>query len=489
METGSARVPAREKVGYALGDIATNFFFQSLILYQTRYYTDTVGLSAVALGTMFLVLRIADAFVDPVIGALCDRTQTRWGKFRPWVLGTAVPFGVIFWLVFVTPDFGPSGRLVYAYITYSLVMLMYSANNTPYIALMGVMSPDAGERSSIAGYRFVGALLGQFVIQALPLPLVAKLGGGNSARGWALTMAIFGGVIIVLNLITFATTRERLQPPPGQKSSLREDVRNVLTSRPWIAMFVLTVLVFIMNVVRDSSLNYYFAYYLDPQALRAFLETFGLGAGAGPATGWSAALDALGLLLRPDGGNAAAVGFSFFFAAGSLVQIAGIMLSKPLTERFGKKAVFITGASVTTIAMALVFLVGPTEIRFMFWLNILWAVGWGPTVPLLWLMFADVADHSEWLTHRRATGFMFAGCALAFKVGLGVGGALSTWLLNAHGYVPNVAQTEGGLLGIRLASSVYPALMLAGGIVCLILYPIGKRLNLQIQAELAERRR
>jgi sugar (glycoside-pentoside-hexuronide) transporter len=267
----SVRIPAREKVGYALGDIATNFFFQSMILYQTRFYTDTVGLSAVAVGTMFLVLRLGDALLDPMIGALADRTETRWGKFRPWILGTAVPFGVIFWLVYVTPDFGPTGRLVYAYITYSLVMMLYSANNTPYSALMGVMTPDASERSSIASYRFVGALVGQFVIQALPLPLVAKLGAGDSARGWAITMAIFGGVIIVLNLITFASTRERVQPPPGQKASLREDVKNVLTSRPWVVMFVLTLLVFTMLVVRGSSSNYFFAYYLIRSVL-AFLQ-------------------------------------------------------------------------------------------------------------------------------------------------------------------------------------------------------------------------
>jgi GPH family glycoside/pentoside/hexuronide:cation symporter len=488
METGSVRIPVREKVGYAFADVATNFFFQSMILYQTRFYTDTVGLPAVAVGTLFLVLRLADAFLDPLIGALSDRTQTRWGKFRPWVLGTAVPFGVLFWLVYVTPDFGPSGKLVYAYITYSLIMLVYSANNTPYAALMGVMTPDASERSSIASYRFIGALVGQFIIQALPLPLVAKLGAGNSARGWAITMAIFGGVIIVLNLITFATTRERVQPPPGQKPSLREDVKNVFTSKPWIAMFILTLLVFTMLVVRGSSLNYYFTYYLDEQSIRAFLETLGLGAPVGPVTGWNAVLDAFGLLVRPDGSNAAAVGLSFFFVLGSLVQIVGIAFSKALADRFGKKTVFITGASVTTVATALVYLASPTQVSLLAWLSVLWAIGWGPTVPLLWVMIADVADHSEWLTHRRATGFMFAGVVFALKAGLGLGGALSAWIVNAYGYVPNVAQTETALYGIRLAAAIYPALMLVLAIVCLIVYPIGKKLNLRIQNELAERR-
>ena len=304
-----------------------------------------------------------------------------------------------------------------------------------------------------------------------------------------MTMAIFGGVIIVLNLITFATTRERVLPPPGQKSSLREDVKNVLTSRPWLVLFFLTLLIFTMLVVRGSSSNYFFAYYMDQQSIRAFLETFGLGVTAGTATGGNAVLNALGLLVRPDGSNAAAVGLSLFFVVGSIVQIVGITVSKPLADRFGKKAVFITGASLTTVATALVFLVGPTQVSLMFWLSVVWAIGWGPTVPLLWVMIADVADHSEWVTHRRATGFMFAGAVFALKAGLSLGGALSAWIIKAYGYVPNVAQTETALHGIRLAASIYPALMLVLGIVCLIVYPITKKLNLQIQDELVERRR
>jgi GPH family glycoside/pentoside/hexuronide:cation symporter len=478
-----------EKIGYAMGDVATNFFFQSMILYQTRFYTDTAGLSAVAVGSMFLVLRLADALIDPVIGALADRTRTRWGKFRPWILYTAVPFGVVFWLVYVTPDFGPQGRLVYAYLTYSLVMLLYSANNTPYSALMGVMTPDASERSSLASYRFVGALIGQFVIQALPLPLVAKLGQGDSARGWAVTMAVFGALIIVLNLITFATTRERVLPPPGEKHSLGDDLRDVFTCRPWLIMFVLTLLVFTMLVVRGSSSNYLFAYYLDQGAIREFLARVGLAGIGGEATGWKGLLEGLGLLVRPDGSNAAAVGLSLWFVLGSLIQIAGIIVSKPLADRFGKKAVFMTGVAVTTVATAAVFFVGPTQLGLIFALGILWAVGWGPTIPLLWVMIADVADYSEWQTSRRATGFMYAGILFALKAGLSLGGAMSAWVIEAYGYVPNVAQSERALLGIRLGASIYPALALVGVLVCLALYPIGKTLGLRIQDELTARRR
>ena len=484
------KLPVKEKVGYAMGDIATNFFFQSMILYQTRFYTDTAGLSAIAVGTMFLVLRLGDAVIDPVIGALSDRTQTRWGKFRPWILWTALPFGLIFWLVYVTPDAGPHAKLIYAYITYTLVMMTYSANNTPYSALMGVMTPDSSERSSLASFRFVGALVGQFIIQALPLPLVAKFGHGNSAKGWAVTMAIFGALIVVLNLITFATTKERVQPPPGDRHPISDDIKDVFTCGPWIVMFVLTLLVFTMLVVRGSSSNYFFAYYLDQAHIKDVLAQFGLaGIGAGPVTGWKSALDGLGLLVKPDNSNAAAVGLSLFFVLGSLVQIVGIIFSKPLADRFGKKLVFIVGVAVTTIATVWVFFISPTQVGTLFWLGILWSVGWGPTVPLLWVMIADVADFSEWKTSRRATGFMFAGILFALKAGLSLGGALSAWIIDLYGYVPNVAQTEHALLGIRLGASIYPAIALVIVLVCLAIYPISKSLNIKIQDELTERRK
>ena len=484
------RLSFREKAGYAVGDIATNFFFMSMILYQTRFYTDTVGLSAVAVGSMFLVLRLADAVFDPIIGALSDRTKTRWGKFRPWVLWTAVPFGVLFWAVYVTPNVWPQGKLIYAYITYSLVMILYSANNTPYSALMGVMTPDVSERTSIASFRFVAAMCGQFLIQALALPLVAKFGQGDSARGWAVTMGIFGAGIIVLNLIVFSSTKERVLPNPAQKSSLAADLKDVFTCGPWIVMFVLTLLIFTTLVLRGSALNYFFAYYLDQGVVRDFLDKIGLASiGTGPVTGGRGALDALGLIVRPDGSNVAAVGLSFFLVLGSVIQIGGILASKPLSDRFGKKAVFFSGMAVATIATALVYFVTPTSMTLLVVLSILWPLGWGPTVPLLWVMIADVADYSEWKHDRRATGFMYAGILFALKAGLGLGGALSGWLIAAYGYVPNVAQTPQALQGIRLSATLFPTIPFIVGLVCLAIYPISKALNLRIGDELAERRK
>ncbi|HVW20742.1 MAG TPA: MFS transporter [Opitutaceae bacterium] len=490
MSATPQRLLRREKIGYSLGDIATNFFFQSMILYQTRFYTDTAGLSAAAVGTMLLVLRLADAVVDPAVGALSDRTKTRWGKFRPWILWTAVPFGVVFWAAYVSPHGSQTVKLLYAYGTYVLLMMLYSANNTPYSALMGVITPDDSERSSVASYRFAGALIGQFIFQGLALPFVDKFGHGDSARGWAITMGIFGALMIVFYFITFATTRERVQPDPRQKSDFKQDLRDVFTCRPWLMIFILTFLIFTTLVVRGTCLNYYFAYYLDAERVRAFLGEVGLAsAGAGTSAGWKAPLDALGLLAKPDGSNAASVFLSFFFDAGSIVQIVGIIFSKPLANRFGKKTVFFTGMLISTLGTAAIFFVPRDSVNLLFYVGLIWAAGWGPTVPLLWLMIADSADYSEWKGGRRATGFMFAGILFALKAGLGLGGALSAWLLGAYDYVANAVQTPHALLGIRLSATIYSALPFALGLVFLAFYPITKELGARIQAELTERRK
>jgi Na+/melibiose symporter-like transporter len=355
---------------------------------------------------------------------------------------------------------------------------------------MGVMTPDVSERTNIARYRFVAALIGQFIIQALALPLVDKFGAGDSAKGWAVTMGLFGIVMVICNFVVFATTKERVISDPGQKPSIKEDIKNVFGCGPWLAMFVLTLLIFTTLVIRGSSLNYLFTYYMDPVAVTAFLDKIGLASvGTGEVSGWKSGLDAMGLVVKPDHSNAASVVFSFFLVMGSLIQIVGILFSKPLADRFGKKTVFIVGMSVTTVATAGVFFVSPTDLNLMLILSILWPLGWGPTVPLLWVMIADVADYSEWKTFRRATGFMYAGILFALKAGLGLGGALAGWIIAAHGYVPNVAQSDDALLGIRLGASIYAAIPFGIGLVCLAVYPIGKELNLRIQHELEERRK
>jgi Na+/melibiose symporter-like transporter len=484
----SQKLSAGEKLGYSLGDAATNFFFLSMILYQSRYYTDTVGLAASSVGWLLFFVRWVDAIVDPVVGALSDRTETRWGKFRPWVLWTAVPFGVIFWLVYSVPALGGSGKLIYVWVTYLLLMMVYSANNTPYAALTGVMTSDPSERTSISTYRLCIAIIGQLLIQGLALPLVDKFGNGDSAHGWSVTIGIFAVAMVIFYFVAFASTRERVRPNPHQKSSVKRDLADVFTCRPWVVMFFLTLFVFTTLALRGGALNYFFSYYLDRGQVTELLRHVGLVSSGGTPSTWETVLNWFGLMLKPDGSNATSVGFSLFNMAGTLVQIPGILLSQSLSDRFGKRNVFIIGLALTTIVTAAIFISPATAVNQIFLLGILWGVFYGPTVPLLWAMIADVPDYAEWKTSRRATGFCFAGIVFALKAGLGLGGALLGWLLGAYGYVPNVAQSASALQGIRLSATIFSAIPFALGVVCLFAYPITKELSLRIRDELAARR-
>jgi Na+/melibiose symporter-like transporter len=487
----STQLSFREKAGYALGDAATNFFFQAMIMYQGKFYTDVMGLSSSAAAWLFLIVRGWDAIFDPIIGTLADRTQTRWGKFRPWVLWTAVPYGVVLWLAYTVPAFEGASRLIYAYATYTLLMMVYSANNTPYSALNGVMTGDNSERTSLAQFRFVAAMAAQLVVQGFTLPLIDKFGGpANVAKGWSTTFGIYGALVVLFCVIAFLCSRERVQPDPRQRSSIRQDITDVFRCPPWVAMFLITIFVFTTLALRGTSIYYYFTYYVDKPALLEFVKNFGLGnVAAADASAWKTVLGWFGFILTPDGSNTTSVGLSLFNIAGTIVTILGVIASKPLAARFGKKAVFGWGLLLTTGVTAAVFFVPPDAIGTLFILSLLWPAAYGPTIPLLWAMIADVADFSEWKTGRRATGFVYAGIVFALKAGLGIGGALANGIIGSYGYVANVAQSAESLRGIRLSATLYSAMPFALGVICLIVYPITKHLNLRISAELEQRRK
>ena len=262
-----AKISVTEKIGYGLGDAAANFIFQTMLVFQLAFYTDTFGITAAAAGTLFLVVRVWDAIFDPMMGVIADRTNTKWGKFRPWVLWTAVPFGIMGYLTFTTPPFGPEGKLIYAYVTYIVLMMVYSANNLPYSALSGVITGDLAERTSLSSYRFVCAMSAAFVIQGLALPMVNYFGQGDSAKGYQITMGIFSALAIVFFIITFATTRERVQPDPTQRSSIKQDFADPARNGPWLAMFVLTIVLFITLAMRGGVMLYYFKYYVAREDL------------------------------------------------------------------------------------------------------------------------------------------------------------------------------------------------------------------------------
>ena len=488
----SQKVSMAEKVGYGLGDCSANLVFQMMMIYQTKFYTDVFGLEGAIAGTVMLVARIVDAFVDPTVGILSDRTQTRWGKYRPWVLWTALPFMVFYVLAFYNPGIEEKGLVaVYATISYTLLMTMYSFNNTRYSSLGGVMSSDIKERTSITSVRFVFSTIAQFVVQGLTLPLVSKFSdGGDKAHGWLCTISLFAAVGFIFLLIVFFSARERITPPANQKNDTRQDIKDVLSSVPWRAMFILTLFVFITLAMWGSAMNYYFENYVDKVALFAFLDNIGLvAAEPGNSVGYHV-LNAFGLIVTsPD--KAYEVGFGVFNMVGALVQFFGVIfLSEFLANKYGKKRTFIVCLSLTAVFTALFYFPAKDNVGMMFVLNFLKSLAYAPTVPLLWAMIADVADHSEYIHYRRATGFVFSGVVFALKAGLGIGGAVLGFLLSGFGYASGsgAVQSDTAVHGIILSSSLIPAAFFLVGVVALFFYPISKEYNEKMQAELSERR-
>jgi Na+/melibiose symporter-like transporter len=733
MRNGTQQLSIGEKVGYSLGDSAANFIFQTVIMFLMFFYTDVFGIPAAVAGTLFLITRIWDAVNDPMMGAIADRTKTRWGKFRPWVLITAIPFGLVGVLTFTTPDMSTLHKIIYAFITYNLLMMVYTANNIPYSALMGVLTGDSIERTGLASYRFVFAMLATLAIQTLTIPLVDRLGvdtrstvvqsnisgdlltitpknhgstkiivsandqhdhitksdffvkvtkpeperpllrmplpdltleqgfgqyvidltpvfnpgkygpltykaalqekdiakaeimenslklieegigvtnvtvtasdrlksavnsqftlavmvkgnsapvveskpdidlnkgfgtyqlnlsdlfsdadgdalvytatssdqgvvgaeiegqqlvvverepgqteinvsandkkGGmcsltipvmvrsgenmapaisqsfssktisadgqavqinlskhfddpdkdtlsykvsvvNQAKGYQLAMGIFCALAVVFFFITFFVTKERVQPDPKQKTSLKRDLADLMKNGPWKAIFFLTIFIFIYLSLRYSVTLYYFTYYVKREDL-----------------------------------------FSWFNMSGMLVTIGGIFLSKPLALRFGKRNTFGVCLFLTAVFTTIFAFLPPSALFLIFATQILISLCYAPTIPMLWAMMADCADYSEWKTGRRATGMTFSAATFGLKFGLALGGFISGWLLTLFGYVAGAEQTPIALRGIRLMVSIIPAIPFFVGVIVLFFYRINKGTELQMQEELVERRK
>ncbi len=492
MSTLSQKVSMAEKIGYSLGDCSANLVFQMMMIYQTKFYTDVFGLEGAVAGSVMLIARIVDAFVDPSVGLLSDRTRTKWGKYRPWVLWTALPFMVFYVLAFYNPGIEDKGLVaVYATVSYTLLMTLYSFNNTPYSSLGGVMTSDIKERTSITSIRFVAATVAQFVVQGLTLPLVNKFAnGGDKGQGWLYTISIFAVIGLVFMVITFFSSKERITPPVNQKTDTRKDIKDVLKNVPWRAMFILTLFLFTTLAMWGSSMNYYFENYVDANALYTFLDQIGLVATTPQHSVGYTILNAFGLIVSsPD--KAYEVGFGVFNMLGALVQFFGvILLSSFLANRYGKKRVFIICLALTSLFTAFFYFPNETDVKTMFVLNFLKSLAYAPTVPLLWAMIADVADFSEYVNYRRATGFVFAGVVFALKAGLGIGGAILGFLLSGFGYISGAGtqQSASAIHGIVLSSSLIPAATFFIGVLTLYFYPITKKFNEQMQETLNERR-
>jgi glycoside/pentoside/hexuronide:cation symporter, GPH family len=438
-----------EKFGYSLGDLAANFVFQALLALQFDFYTHTFGLTASQAGNLFLVVGLGVACFNPVMGVIADRTSTKWGKFRPWLLWTAVPFGIIGVLTFTTPNMSPGAKIVYAWVMYSLLRVIYAVNNVPYASLTAVMTSDPDERTSIAWYRQIAANSAGFIITVLAVRMVGFFGHGNDALGYQLTMGLFSVLSIVFFAISFFTTKERIQPNPQQKTSLGQDLSDLFNNRPWAVLFLATLFYFAALAVRGSVMLPYFRYLASNADL-----------------------------------------FSWFSAFGLASLILGVACSAAVNRRVDKRPLFICSMLLTGILSAVLLAIPPQATAIIVTVEALRQFCFGLSGPIIWAMMGDVADYGEWKTGRRASGTVTAAVVFALWAGLALGGAVAGWLLSGYGFVSEAnTQTMHAQTGIVLTGSVYAGLAFLASAACFLFYPISREGNKQIAAELAERRK
>ncbi len=452
------KVSLKEKIGYGFGDAASSMFWKIFTFYLAIFYTDVFGIPAVAAGTMFLVTRIWDTANDPIMGIIGDRTASRWGKFRPYLLWVAVPFAIIGILLFTTPNFDITGKLIYAYITYTIMMMAYTAINVPYASLLGVMTADPNTRTSFASYRMVFAFGGSLLVVAIYQPMVDFFQKEFSVQSsYQLTMAVVGLIAVVFFMLTFAWTRERINPPRNQTSNLKEDFRNLLHNIPWFILLAAGVMTLIFNSVRDGVALYYFKYYIiDNTATSISKMTFTFS--------------------------------TLYILLGQATNMIGVIMAKPVSSIIGKRQTFITAMFVAAILSSVFFFFNKDQIIIIYTLQALISFCAGIIFPLLWSMYADATDYSEWKTGRRATGLVFSASSMSQKLGWTLGGSITLWLLAFYGFKANVEQSPETITGIKYMMSYIPAIgaLLSG--VFMLFYKLDEKTMQGIINDLEERR-
>ncbi len=448
---------AREYVGYALGDTASNLFFQTFAIFLTYYYLDVWGIAATQLAWMMLTVRFLDAANDPIMGLIADRTSTRFGKFRPYLLWMALPYGLCGYLIFASPDLSGDARLVYAYVTYTMMLIAYTAINVPYSALLGVLSPSSAVRTRAASFRFVGAFGGGFLISLLVRPLVKSLGGDSEVRGFQLTMGLFAVISVLLFWVTFATTRERVAPPPEQQHDWRGELRELVSNRPWLALLVAAVLNSTFGGLRSGSTLFFFKYVVGDSERPVLF----------------------GIFDRP----------TVFLASSMGCLLLGTLAFTSIAPRVDKRR-WAVGLTLATGALyAFAHVVPPQSFALLLVTNSAATLCFGPTVALIWAMYADVADYGEWKYGRRSTALVYSASLFALKTGTMVAGWLLPLFLDAFGFVRDAEQSPASRLGITLAFGVIPGAIAGLKALALWLYPLGQERVAQVESALAERRR
>jgi glycoside/pentoside/hexuronide:cation symporter, GPH family len=437
----------REKISYGVADMGFNFYWANIATFLMFFYTDVFGISAAAAGSMLFSIKIVNAFTDPVIGAAADRTNTRFGKFRPYLVWMALPLAVAGVLTYTTPGLSGDGKLVWAYGTYLFMMVCYTGINIPYNALSGVMSSDPQERSTINGLRFIFAFAGSTLVTSRTQPLVRWLGQGNDRLGWQLTMAFWGLAASALFVVTFLNTRERIAPPSAQKTQVRQDVKDLAQNGPWLVLFFLALIIMITITLRTATAAYYFKYFVGRPKLMDWFVPVYMGAAA-----------------------------------------AGASLTPVLTRFFDKRVLLMVLMSATGVLSIAFFFIPKDQIVLMFVLQVAMGLVLGPKSPLAFSMYADTADYNEWRTGRRATALTFAAATFSQKLGTALAAAVMGWVFTALGYVANTAQTQRSQTGIVLMMSFIPAGFAFAAVAVMLFYKLDNRQMAQVQAELAARK-
>jgi len=465
----------REKVAYGFGDMASSMFWKIFGMYLLFFYTKVFGISPAAAGTMLLVTRVWDSVIDPLMGVIADRTNSRWGKYRPYLLWFAIPFALIGVLTFHTPNLDENGKLIYAYVTYTLMMMIYTAVNVPYASLLGVMSPKPGERNILSSYRMFFAYGGSLITFMLLQPLVdffaQKPGGGKVVQlsgpgsgistnpmAWTAAVAVIGAICAILFFFCFKWTRERVVPLDAKQEhvSIRSDLKNLATNIPWWILLGAGVAALLFNSIRDGVALFYFTDYVQLSYKMSY-------------TGWT-----LGTI---------------YLLVGQASNMVGVAMAATVSNRIGKKSTYMIAMALAAVFSAIFSIFRPDQLGLIFLFQVLISICAGIIFPLLWSMYADIADFQELKTGRRAAGLIFSSSSMSQKLGWAVGGALTGWLLAAFGYSQHIAvQPESAITGVRLMMSWLPAVSCVLAVMAVSFYPLSEKRAKEISDELRKQR-
>jgi GPH family glycoside/pentoside/hexuronide:cation symporter len=453
----SEKISLREKIGYGFGDAASSMFWKIFGMYSLFFYTDVLGITAAAAGTMFLVARLWDSFFDVFVGIISDRTKTRYGKYRPYLLWFAIPFAVMGAITFFAPDFGQTGKLIYAYVTYSLMMIVYSMINVPYASLLGAISSDPTERNSLASYRMSFAFIGSFITFMLLQPMIdffsstfgkdeiAKVAGSVSTSpvGWVMGVGAIGIICVVLFMLCFSWTKERVTQIESEENvSIKRDLKELFHNAPWWILVATGLAALLFNAVRDSVAIYYFRDYVHVNYRMA-------------GTGWDMT--------------------TIYFLVGQAANLIGVMAAPAVARKYGKKRTYMIAILIAGILSTSFYFI-PNSITWILVFQFMISIFAGYVLPLLWSMFADIVDHQELLTGRRATGLIFSSSSMSQKLGWAFGSAMSGWILAIFHYMPDAAQQSAEtILGEQIMISLIPAVCCVLAFVGMMFYPLSDK--------------